>query len=175
MDPVNKSTVVCPVPTNNGSLVSLKHVYNNWKKNGVKALVDGAIFPVFEMPESSNIFELASPSQITLIHQISLELGLSVDPPFKIQYKQGDDDSEWIDIILVDQIKIASVMYHMISRQHDGKKVEYLFVHNNSLLVQIVLEQLSFSHNIKTTTPHGELKDIPSRMIVSDSSYEIFC
>lgn len=135
--------------------------------------MNGAYFPGFVMSDSSTIIELASPSQITLIHKISHELGAPVDPPFKIQYKQGEDDSAWMDIALADQIKIASVMYHMKENQRDGTKVEYLFVENNSLLVQIVLEQQCFKYNVKETI-HEEPRDIQSRMIVSDSSCEMF-
>jgi hypothetical protein len=156
-------------------LVSLKHVYISWRDNGTKSAVEGSFVPSFTMPNTTGIHVLATPNQVTLIHQISIELGLSCEPPFKLQYKRENEGDEWLDITLSDQIVIASAMYHLKQNQSSetGKAVEHRLVHNNLMLVKISLEQRVFEFEIKETS-HSQPKEIPSRLIVSDPLYELF-
>jgi hypothetical protein len=167
MDPIDKTTIVCPVPTLNGSLISLKHVYNSWKNDGVRNVLD--TMPPFTMPNVPGIVTLASSCQINLIHQISHEFGISVEPPFKIQYKQGEDDT-WVDIFFTDQILIASVMYQM---KHGPSAMERRLVQNNQMLITINLEQQVFKFDLKNTA-QPPMTEIPCRLIAIDPAFDIY-
>jgi hypothetical protein len=171
MDPVDKTTAVCPVPTLNGNIISLKHVYNSWKNDGVRNVTDRDSIPSFTMPSIPGTMALAAPCQINLIHQISYESGISVEPPFKIQYKPGEGEEDpWMDVYFTDQILIASVMYQM---KHNKRAVERRLVQNNQLFITISLEQQVFKFEIKETA-HEPMKEIQCRMMATDASYEIY-
>ena len=128
------------------------------------------------MPGSSDSDTLADPGQILLIHHITRDLGFSTEPPFKVQYKQNHEE-EWRDIDLTDQIRIASVMYQLKHTQGDASKItNCCIVHQNQLLVEVTLEQKVFEFKLfefklQASSP---IEEIPSRFIVSDSSYELF-
>ena len=178
IDPFDKKTAVCPVPVRNGYLISLKHVYNSWRNDGVKnRSIDWNIIPPFRMPGSSDSDTLADPDQILLIHHITRDLGISTEPPFKLQYKKNQEEEEWRDIDLTDQIRIASVMYQLKHTQGDASKItNCCIVHQNQLLVEVslgqkVFEFKLFEFKLQASNP---IEEIPSRFIVSDSSYELF-
>lgn len=175
IDPIDKTTSVCPIPMSNGYLISLKHVYNSWKKDGVKhSSIDWNTIPPFKLPGSTDNQTLALPDQILLIHHIALDIGISVEPPFKVQYNMQGQEDGWSDIMLTDQIRIASVMYQMKHTQQEVSKItKYCIVHKTQLLVEVALEQNVFSFKIKETESNP-MTEIPSRLVVSDSSYELF-
>ncbi len=169
MDPIDKTTAVCPVPTLNGSLISLKHVYNSWKNDGVGIMLDRDIIPPFTLPNMQGTMTLATPCQINLIHRISHEFRFSMEPPFKIQYKQEEDDT-WVDIFFTDQILIASVMYQM---KHGPNAIERRLVQNNQMLITINLEQQVFKFDIKKAA-HSPMTEIPCRLIAMDATFAIY-
>ena len=175
VDPIDKTTAVCPVPMSNGYLISLKHVYNSWKMNGVKhTSTDWNTIPPFKLPDSTDNLLLAHPDQILLIHHITLDIGVSAEPPFKVQYNLEGQDGFWRDIMLTDQIRIASVMYQMKHIQPEvGKISKHCLVQKNQFLVEVTLEQQVFAFKIKEAESNP-MKEILSRLIVSDSSYELF-
>jgi hypothetical protein len=168
MDPIDKTTAVCPVPTINGNLISLKHVYNSWKNDGVRNVLDRDTLPPFTLPNAPGVVTLAPPCQINLIHQISHDIGISVKPPFKIQYKQEGEDDTWVDIFFTDQILIASVMYQM---KHGPSATERRLVQNNQMLITINLEQQVFKFDIKSIS---SMTEIPCRLIAMDATFAIY-
>ena len=178
IDPIDKETAVCAVPMRNGCLISLKHVYNSWKNDGVKnRSIDWNTIPPFRMPGSSDSDTLADPDQILLIHHITRDLGISTEPPFKVQYKQNQEEEEWRDIDLTDQIRIASVMYQLKHTQGEASKINSCcMVHQNQLLVEVTLGQKVFEFKLFEVKlqASGPIEELPSRFIVSDSSYELF-
>jgi hypothetical protein len=130
------------------------------------------------MPGSSDSDTLADPDQILLIRDITHDLGISTEPPFKVQYKKNrEEEEEWGDIDLTDQIRIASVMYQLKHTQGDASKItNCCMVHQNQLLVEVSLGQKVFEFKLfefKLQAP-SPIEEIPSRFIVSDSSYELF-
>jgi hypothetical protein len=175
IDPIDKTIAVCPVPMSNGYLISLKHVYNSWKKDGVKhKSTDWNSIPPFKLPDSIDRVSLARPDQILLIHHITLDLGISAEPPFKVQYNLHDQDGDWTDIMLTDQIRIASVMYQMKHALKEVSKISrHCLVQKNQFLVEISLEQQVFEFKIKEAESNPA-REVRSRLIVSDSSYELF-
>jgi hypothetical protein len=165
------------VPTRDGNIISLKHVYTSWNRDGVTSrIVYDTHLPPFKAPGMKDLSALTDPSQILLIHTIFRELGYPSEPPFKVQYKKDITNEEtWTDINLADQIKIASVMYYMKHKQRDenSREVEHRVIEENKLLVAISLERRTFGFVIKDTSS-VPMKTIPSRFIMIDGAFELY-
>ncbi len=155
---------LCSVPANDGTLVLLRSVYASWKKDGVVELKDSiGILPPFRTHELKPIV-LASLEQIQLVHTILKEFMPALEPPFKIQFQDGES---WQDICFCDQLRIASVMFYMkSSKQTTNRRL----VHHNRLLITITIEQEGV---FKFQITDGDQNPIPSRLIVTDAEINL--
>jgi hypothetical protein len=111
---------VCPVPTIDGDLIPLEHVYRGWmhSNGGV-----GREFQ-FQCPDSGEAWFILAPCSfvthivagiwtslapvgvIRVVYSIIGAFGVSVKLPFKFQF--FSISSQWIDFPFVDQLEIAS-------------------------------------------------------------------
>lgn len=184
-DSSQEGSTCCPVPMRNGGLVSLKFVYNFWKENGVSWIPDDQTYPSFNgMLYADNSISvtqyLSNPSQIQTFHEVFVQLGLQHEPPFKIQFRDGDDtladeDTEWSDIIFFDQIRIASIMYHMKCKQEDASQclIQRRTVQQNQLLITISLHQETFKFEIWKASLQ-ELHPIQCRISSIDPTFDLY-
>lgn len=132
-------------------MVLLKNVYNSWKRDGCTA----EELPPFRTKDGAQVL-LADPNQIVLVHGIIQEFFKPIDPPFKLQFKRNNTD-HWCDIVFIDQIRIAAVMFNMKSKK---SSMEWRVIQNNQFVISIAIEQDMFRFGMKTIS-NGE--SIPSR------------
>ena len=148
----------------------LEYVYSSWKKIRLVASKD-LPFPDFKIPPAYEYDFPADPRQITMVTRILSGLGLPYTPPFNIQYKLKQEDENWTDVDLADQMTIASIMYHMSHHKLDPPvKVTERRVIQDVLLATVSMGvDAKLEINIRTI---GEepMGIIPSRIVVNDSA-----
>jgi len=201
-------TCCCYVPTRCGHLVPLKFVYTSWKRDGVSSdfFLDHvpSPLPVFRgSPSSKESLILSDPTQILLLHSLFSTLGIPNEPPFKLQFKprqddtnhapttttiavnststseiimeDSDDQQKWTDIVFTDQVRLASIMYYMKHNQRDAnsRMIEHCIVQHSQLLVTISLEQCTYAFEVRETK-NEPMEHTPSRLVVMDGSYELY-
>jgi hypothetical protein len=157
---------LCAVPSRDGVLVLLKHVYTSWCKDGIMEMHDSSgLLPPYTTPDHQ-LRVLAPLDQIQMVHVILNEFFPTMEPPFKIQFKK--EGEEWCDIVFSDQVRIASVMFYM---KRIKKKTERRLVHNDQFLIFISLDNNIFKFEL---VAFDESKQSPtsSRLVVTDGNFD---
>jgi hypothetical protein len=149
----------CPIPTRDGKLVPLKAVYISWKKDG--CTLDDE-FPPFKVHNDAYAL-LADANQIALVHTILSGFVGSLEPPFKIQFKKGED---WFDIAFIDQIRIVAVMFGMMWKKSSKER---RIIQSNTLMIMINLNQRLFTFGMITMP---DMEETGVRLIMVDESFD---
>ena len=137
--------IKCPIVTREGGVVSLREVYTQWKDAAgtMKTIEDGVV-------------AFAPVPQLHLVRSIANSLGICMQPPFKVQL--CEDDENWDDLPFMDQILIAFKVFKLCSRT---KGTERAIVMNESCCLVLNMDS---NYLLKLSTDSG----YSARMVLTE-------
>ena len=109
-DDITGCVAVCPIPTRDGHIVSLKTILIQWKS--YPSDYEGDFCSTFKSNPTNSPTSIASVEQVQLIRKIANDVGIEITMPIQIQYTGYN--AMWCDFMFSEQITILSRMCKMI-------------------------------------------------------------
>ena len=170
-DPMAGGLSVCPIPSRDGHIISLKTILNQWRSFAGDH--EGDVNATFKSHPVGAHTSIASAEQVHLIREIANDIGIDLTTPIKVQYRGFNNT--WCDFVFYEQLGILSRICKMIRAKITGKS-EKIIVNNNMFLISIQLS--SANDDNSAFTMHLELLDVSSaapnpafaRIVVNDTS-----
>lgn len=163
---------VCPIPTRDGHIVSLKTILTQWKS--YPSDYEGDFCSTFKSNSTNSPTSIASVEQVQLIRKIANDIGIDLTMPLQIQYTGYN--ATWCDFMFSEQIAIFSRMCKMI-RCKCTLKPEIIIVSGGTQTLSLRLavsndSETSFTMHLellsKTTTESDT--QVYTRVLVNDTT-----
>ena len=171
-DAITKEITVCPIPTRDGRIVSLKTILMQWKS--YPGDYEGDFCSTFKSTPTNSPTSIASVEQVQLIREIANDIGINLTTPIQIQYTGYN--TMWCDFMFCEQIAIFSRICKMI-RCRCTLKPENMIVGGGSHTLSLRLatiddSETSFTMHLELLSKTDAMSDehVYVRVLVNDTT-----
>ena len=172
IDAMSEEIAVCPIPTRDGRVISLKSILEQWKS--FPGDYEGDFCSTFKSTPTGSPTSIASVEQVQLIREIANDIGISLTMPIQIQYTGYNN--MWCDFMLREQIAVFSRICKMIRCKSTLKK-ENIIVNGGSRTLSLRLataddSESSFTMHLELLSKMDSESDerVYARVLINDAT-----
>lgn len=170
-DAITGEMAVCPIPTRDGHIVSLKTILMQWKC--YPSDYEGDFCSTFKSISTNSPTSIASVEQVQLIREIANDIGINLTMPIQIQYTGFNT---WCDFMFCEQIAVLSRICKMI-RCKCTLRPEKIIVSGGLRTLSLRLaaaddSETSFTMHLEilSKTDTGSDEHVYARVLVNDTT-----